>query len=239
MTTTTTGDLETIRRLDQAVKRHSGDTTAWERLGGQFAARRTQIGYPHSKREQFVRDRCRPHDGGLSSKIAYEMEHGISGPRKTWPSVRLITAAAAYQVTIESIIAVLDDDDQVLQAAGLAGLVDPAPVVPAAALNAGLSEHMQRQLDEGLRVARLSGVLSDEALRDAVPHVIDILIDLGNLKVSGIVRPSGWQLFPDAEEEARLWDKYADVMPDGDLALLVASQRVLTSAALRPDKSVG
>lgn len=238
MTTTTTGDLATISELEQAVKRHRGDTEAWKYLGGQLVARRTQLGYASGRRQRFVNERCRPADvDGLSYKFLYELEQGRAGQgsrsgRAGFPTGRLITVAEAYAVTLDSIGATLDGGSLTAVQAGLVAVPagpDHQHSQPAGPPASVLMSSVYR-----------SGLLTDAALAAAAPYATEILMRLRDLAVGGIVRPSGRQLFPDDDQQAAMWDRHADDMPDDDLAWLVAGQRVLEdSVRQQPDISAG
>lgn len=209
--TTTTGDAETIRKLRQIIGAHSGDFPAWNRLGELLAARRQVLSERYAKsRELFARERGEPH--GLTGKFLYELEHGPRWGRKGYPAGRMPAVAAAYGVTLESIGAALDG-----------GQLEPAPSAPRLAPVHAPADPAAADPPPAVLG---SGVLSPQAIAAAAPHATEILIRLRDLAVAGIMRPSGRQLFPDSDYEARLWDLNADELPDEDAAWLVAGLRV-------------
>lgn len=222
--TTTTGDAETIRQLAQTVREHHGDTEAWARFGRQLAAQRISRG--HGNRTRFARERIYP--TGIATteqaaaKLAYDLEGGIRWGRQSWPPDVLIAIAEAYEVALESVGPALAGGELIPAPA-------PAPVLAAAP--------DPEPADGPPPAVLMSGVLSPAAIAAAAPYATEILVRLRDLAVAGIMRPSGRQLFPGADDEASIWDRNANDMPDDELAWLIAGRRALETSARR-DRTV-
>lgn len=234
MTTTATGDASTIRQLAQAVRDHKGDFKAWARAGQQLAVQRTMLSPLYDNRTLFAYERVLPAGKPIrgpgftkeaAAKLAYDLERGIDGPdgpRRGFSVNSLRIAAEAYGVALVSFAAALDGGELIPVAAPaliLAAAPDPEPAgaPPPAVL--------------------MSGVLSPAAIAAAAPYATEILVRLRDLAVAGIMRPSGPQLFPDTPEEAAIWDRNANDMPDDELAWLIAGRRALETSARR-DRTV-
>ena len=225
MTSRTTGDLETIRKLGETLKAHWGDAEAWGRLGGLLRTQRVMIGY--GNRRRFEKERCGdPYDpNSLDYHFICDIERGLRGTRrKGYPLDRMIPVATAYGVTAESIGAALDGGELV-PAAG------PVPAVAAGPPPA----------------VRLSGILSDQAIVAAAPYATAIMGRLRDLAAEGLMKPSGAALFLDparplpgldGDRAARRWDAYDD-MPEDERAWLIAALQADTETTARPDTNVG
>lgn len=223
MISATTGDIETIRLLSEAVKKHRGQPESWKRFGAQLEALRTQLGYPYGRREQFLRDRSRP--GGLTSKDAYEMEGGrLTGGRKAWPAGKLIAAAEVYGFTLRSVPGALDGGD-----------LEPVPVaVPAlrGAPQALPAATAPPAVWDGLR---MSGVPHAEAvIAAAAPQATAILLRLITLAAEGNVHPAGKDVFegddPASRDTARRWNRLAEDMPESDFRAWYIAIKAVTEA---------
>ena len=166
-------------------------------LGELLRLRRAALGYRYVP--AFVAAR------GINGRMAGDIEHGR---RDTYTFPTLADVAAAYEVTYESMMAVVWSD---------AGeLVPSAPPAPAAALPAA---------DEppGWMAGKveIGGVLFDRTEVDR-PYADEITGRLKLLRGQGIRSPSGEQLFPDSPADARDWDKYAADWEEKDVKWFIA-----------------
>lgn len=224
MTSRTTGDLETIRKLGETLEAHRGDAAAWGRLGRLLRTQRVLIGY--GNRRRFVTERCGPpgDPNSLDYHFICDIERGLNASRrKGYPLSRMLAVAAAYGVTVESIGAALDSGD-----------LAPAPVpVPVPAWTAAPPPEV-----------RLSGVLSDAAIVAAAPLATAILMHLRGFPPGRDL--SGKEIFLDgppvpgldADYAARRWDDHRYMTVEGRVWLIAALQTDMETIA-RPDMNVG
>jgi hypothetical protein len=149
-------------------------------LGALLRLRRAAIGYRHVP--AFVRAR------GVNTRMAGDIEHGR---RDTYTLPTLQDVAAAYEVTVDSMMAVVwADADE---------LVPAPPSVPAAPA-----------------VLPVPGWppawMADDEARSAAnrPYAERIQGRLDLLALQGNISPSGADLFGEGTRDALDWDKYAD-----------------------------
>jgi hypothetical protein len=159
-------------------------------LGQLLRLRRAALGFRHVP--AFVRDR------GINTRMVGDIEHGR---RDTYTFPTLEDVAAAYEVTYESMMAVVWSD-----AGELAPAAPPAP--PAALPVPG--EPPGWMASDGDRT---------EANR---PYADRIRGRLDLLRLQGVTGPKGAQLFGEGTADARDWDKYAGDWEIPDLVWFVA-----------------
>lgn len=160
-------------------KRHAmaADDSRWVLLGELLQARRQELGFRF--RPAFARDRLPlTPDGNLNVRLAADIENNYRGG--SYPPGTLRLLAQAYEVTYESVQAVLS---------GAAGSVAPAPAA-APAEPPGWTP----PVDDATRIA------SDR------PYADRIWERLRQLAARGITAPSGSQVFPPGSADARDWD---------------------------------
>jgi hypothetical protein len=162
---------------------------AWRRLGELLQLRRAELGY--KRRPAFTREH------GINIRLVTDIENAYRPNTFLTPTLREI--AQAYQVTYDSVIAVLGKKADELTPAA------PAPVA-------------QLIPDEP------PGWLADDAERSAAdrPYRDEIMGRLKLLRGQGVPNPSGDQIFPDSATDARIWDKYASDWKERDVAWFVA-----------------
>lgn len=185
-------------QVRDGISRHEGDMAVasskqravtdvplegWIRFGRILQDwREDELGY--KTRAAFVRDR------GINLRLAQELENSPPGRAGTYTKWALEDAGKAYQVTRESMLAVLHGEADALARAG------DAPVrQPAAAGVRGLPP---------LPVIDPARLAADQPYMDRIQARLDLLRAQGN------AAPSGAQLFPDSPADAADWDKYAD-----------------------------
>jgi hypothetical protein len=145
---------------------------AWQRLGELLQLRRAELGY--RRRPAFTRE----HD--INIRLVTDIENAYRPNTFLTPTLREI--AEAYEVTYDSVIAVLlGHDDE---------LIPAAPPVPAGP----------------------PGWMASDKKRTAAnrPYVDRIEGRLDLLRLQGVTDPAGAQLFGEGTADARDWDKYAD-----------------------------
>ena len=148
-----------------------GPEDAWQRLGELLQLRRAELGY--KRRPAFTREH------GINIRLVTDIENAYRPNTFLTPTLREI--AQAYQVTYESVIAVLG---------GKAG--ELAPALP------------DRLMDgpDGWRPP-----IADKARRDAdAPYAAPILERLLELADAGIIDPTGAQVFGEDTIDAKAWD---------------------------------
>ena len=210
MTSRTTGDTETIRKLGEILEAHRGDAEAWGRFGGLLRTQRVLIGY--GNRRRFVAERCGPpgDPNSLDYHFICDIERGLNASRRKGYSLsRMLAVAAAYGITLESAGAALDGGE--LEAVQAPAPASFRPAVPPPAV-------------------LMSGVLSLQAIAAAGPYVTRIFRRMHALAITkGIAQPSGSDLFavdltaegiedvyrqrPREHRAAGLWGAYADGRP--------------------------
>lgn len=237
--TTTTGDAETLRRLNEALRAHHGDFAAWKRVGGQLAVQRQLLGY--GNRSEFVRRRMVPL--GVSetaaAKLAYDIEGGPRWGRKGFTVNALRIAAQAWNVTLESFAAALDGGELIPAPPADGGNLVPLPAAQPAPVPAPAA----------LAPAALM-VLSPEMAARAIPYVNDIHHQLSRWKaeyarehrdvdVDDFPVPSGEDLFGPGTYDAGTWNARKAEMSEDELVSLIATLRALAAPARDRDTSAG
>jgi hypothetical protein len=142
---------------------------AWQRLGELLQLRRAELGY--RRRPAFTRE----HD--INIRLVTDIENAYRPNTFLTPTLREI--AQAYQVTYDSLIAVLQQhDDELIPAV-------PDPLVS----------------DLGLPP------ITNKARRDAdTPYAMAIMEQLLALARKGITDPTGGQMFGEGTGDAMAWD---------------------------------
>jgi hypothetical protein len=160
---------------------------AWKRLGELLQLRRAELGY--KRRPAFTREH------GINIRLVTDIENAYRPNTFLTPTLREI--AQAYQVTYESLVAVLNEKAGRLTPAAPAAL--PVPAGP-------------------------PGWMAADKVRSAAnePYADRIRGRLALLRGQGIPSPSGAQLVPDSPADARDWDKYAGDWEDRDAVWFVA-----------------
>ena len=163
-------------------------------LGELLRLRRAAIGYRHVP--AFVRDR------GINTRMAGDIEHGRRDTY-THPTLK-DDVAPAYEVTYESMMAVVWSD---------AGELAPAGENPAA---------LQSPFADPART---------DSNRPWYDPVNERRV---RLAARGITDPDGAQMFPDAPDDARAWDGMAVSIPVGDKVWAIADLRRRAAARADP-----
>ena len=184
-------------------KHHAIDTAArdrWKLLGRLFRIRRVELGYRF--RPAFAEARLpRTPQGNLMVRALNAIENGERPG--TYPPESLAQFARAYEVTPESVYAVLRGEADEL-----------TPLAPAAPPAAPAEPPW-------------TSPIRDPARRAAdAPWAAPIMERLLELRDEGPARPPGRQLFPPGSRWARLWD-------DPDLAGMDDRDRVWMIADLQ------
>jgi hypothetical protein len=165
---------------------------AWQRLGELLQLRRAELGY--RRRPAFTREH------GINIRLVTDIENAYRPNTFLTPTLREI--AQAYQVTYDSVIAVLGKKADEL-----------IPVTPDR-LAAG---------PDGWHPP-----IADRARRDAdAPYAMEIMERLLALADSGTIDPSGAQVFPDAPGDAKAWDGIGARLPVRDRVWFIADLRRL------------
>jgi hypothetical protein len=158
----------------------------WRLLGELLQLRRAQLGY--KRRPAFTREH------GINIRLVTDIENAYRPNTFLTPTLHEI--ARAYQVTYESVIAVLNEEAGRLAPAGAAGRPDP------------------------------SSPFADPARTDLNRPWFDPLNERRvRLAARGILDPGGGQMFPDAPDDAKAWDDIADSIPVGDKVWIIADLR--------------
>ena len=144
---------------------------AWQRLGELLQLRRAELGY--KRRPAFTREH------GINIRLVTDIENAYRPNTFLTPTLREI--AQAYQVTYESLVAVLGKRADEL-----------TPVTP-------------DRLTDG--PDGWQPPISDKARRDAdVPYAAPILERLLELADAGVIDPAGAQVFGEDTIDAKAWD---------------------------------
>jgi hypothetical protein len=175
---------------------------AWRRLGELLQLRRADLGY--KRRPAFTREH------GINIRLVTDIENAYRPNTFLTPTLREI--AQAYQVTYDSLIAVLGKKADALTPAAPTPL--PVPGGPPAWMAS----------DEDRTAANR-------------PYADRILGRLDMLRAQGILTPSGAQLFPDSPADAADWDKYDDWEPQDRVWFLADLQRL--EVRRKPDSGTG
>jgi hypothetical protein len=182
----------------------------WELLGRLLETRRRVLG--HTWRTTFERDR------GVNTRLAAEIEKAAKDRVNHFMPGTLQLVAEGYQVTYESVLALLRGErDDLVPAAPAA----PAPVVP-------------------LFPDEPPGWLADEPGRSAAnrPYMERIRGRLDVLRLQGVTAPSGAQLFGEGTPDAREWDKYSADWETRDVVWFVADlQRRAAAREAGPEEN--
>jgi lysophospholipase L1-like esterase len=159
---------------------------AWQRLGELLQLRRADLGY--RRRPAFTRDR------GINIRLVTDIENAYRPNTFLTPTLRDI--AQAYQVTYDSLIAVLAGKEDELSAAA------PAPA--------------------GGWVPPVTDPDSEAAIRPYFDPVNEHRIALA---ARGITSPSGAQMFGEGAEDAMTWDGVGARLEIRDRVWLIAELR--------------
>jgi hypothetical protein len=160
---------------------------AWKRLGELLQLRRGELGY--RRRPAFTRDR------GINIRLVTDIENAYRPNTFLTPTLREI--AQAYQVTYDSLIAVLLQHDDEL--------------IPA------LQSPLSRLGD---------APIADKAAREAdAPYAMEIMEQILDYTSRGIRNPTGTQLFPGSPEDAQIWDGIGSRLDIRDRVWLIADLR--------------
>jgi hypothetical protein len=160
---------------------------AWKRLGELLQLRRAELGY--RRRPAFTREH------GINIRLVTDIENAYRPNTFLTPTLREI--AQAYQVTYESLVAVLGKKADEL-----------TPAVPSVLPVSG----------------EPPGWMASDEARSAAdrPYVDEITGRLKLLRGQGVTDPSGAQIFPDSPANARDWDKYAADWEEKDVKWFVS-----------------
>ena len=178
---------------------------AWKRLGELLQLRRAELGY--KRRPAFTREH------GINIRLVTDIENAYRPNTFLTPTLREI--AQAYQVTYDSLIAVLLGHDDELIPAPPAAL--PVPGEP-------------------------PGWMASDAERSEAnrPYVHKIEGRLALLEGQGIPSPSGAQLFPDSPADAEDWDLlYARKWDIWNLKWLIADMQRRKDGRTPPNSGTG
>jgi hypothetical protein len=163
---------------------------AWQRLGELLQLRRAELGY--RRRPAFTREH------GINIRLVTDIENAYRPNTFLTPTLREI--AQAYQVTYESLIAVLGKKaDELTPAAPARLAASPDGWQPPVA---------------------------DPDRRDAdAPYAAPILTRLLELADAGNLDPDGEQVFGEGTADARAWDGVGRRLPVRDRAWFIAIVR--------------
>lgn len=207
----TTADAGTYRRLDESLKAHRGDEKAYARLGAQMRARRHLLDPRFGNRRLFVRERLVPLGlkDSAAYKLAYDLEQGTLQGRGGFSAGNMLALAQAYQVTPDSVIAVLDGGD-----------LEPLTAAP------GRHARPEPPADRPWLPPLDAGTLDQ-----ARPFADAIWQRLRELALQGVADPSGAQLFPGNDADIATWDQRAGVMSVEERVWLIAALRAREATA--------
>jgi hypothetical protein len=151
-----------------------GPDDAWKRLGELLQLRRAELGY--KRRPAFTRER------GINIRLVTDIENAYRPNTFLTPTLREI--AQAYQVTYDSIVAiVLGHDDELIPAAPTALPVPGGP--------------------PGWLASEEGRVEADRPYVDRIRGRLDVL------RLQGVTAPTGAQLFGEGTPDAADWNRYA------------------------------
>jgi hypothetical protein len=152
----------------------------WQLLGELLQARRQELGF--RSLTAFARERLAPTDSGnTNSRLVRDLENAY---RDTFPTGTLRFLARAYEVTYESVLAVLRGEADALSSA------DP---LPSPSAPAGDSR-------------RTPPVAGEDYAAASWPYAEPIWERLYDLARAGNTDPRGADLFGDGTDDARTWD---------------------------------
>jgi transcriptional regulator with XRE-family HTH domain len=163
---------------------------AWQRLGELLQLRRAELGY--KRRPAFTREH------GINIRLVTDIENAYRPNTFLTPTLREI--AQAYQVTYDSLIAVLGKTADELTPAPPAAL--PVPGEP-----------------PGWLVSEEARAAADRPYADRIRGRLDLL------RLQGVTAPTGGQLFGEGTPDARDWDKYAADWETRDVIWFVADMQ--------------
>jgi hypothetical protein len=163
---------------------------AWQRLGELLQLRRAELGY--RRRPAFTREH------GINIRLVTDIENAYRPNTFLTPTLREI--AQAYQVTYDSLIAVLGKNADELTPATPDRLADGP---------------------DGWQPP-----IADKARRDAdAPYAMEIMERLLALADSGVIDPSGAQVFPGDPGDAKAWDGIGGRLDVRDRVWFIADLR--------------
>lgn len=171
----------------------------WALLGKLLETRRRVLG--HTWRTTFYPD------SGVNERMQADIEKAAKDRVNHFMPGTFQLIAKGYRVTEESMVAVLRGEAD-----------DLVPAAPAA-----LPVTRDRLADgpDGWQPP-----IADKARRDAdAPYAMEIMEHLLALADSGIVDPTGAQVFPDAPDDAKAWDGIGARLPVRDRVWFIADLR--------------
>lgn len=160
---------------------------AWQRLGELLQLRRAELGY--KRRPAFTREH------GINIRLVTDIENAYRPNTFLTPTLREI--AQAYQVTYDSLIAVLGKKADGLTPAPPAAL--PVPGEP-----------------PGWMASEPGRAEANRPYADRIRGRLDVL------RLQGVTAPAGAQLFGEGTPDARDWDKYAGDWETRDVVWFIA-----------------
>lgn len=171
----------------------------WVLLGKLLAGRRQVLGYTY-RAPGFERER------GINRRLAADLETAAGKRVNHFTEGSLRLAAHGYQVTYESMMAVLR---------GAADTLTPAPAEAAPSEKPAVMGSLDLPPSP-------FGDLRDVADRPYAEAIWKRFLDLPRR----VTEPSGGQLFPDDPDDAKAWDDFpGSALPVGDRVWLIADLR--------------
>jgi hypothetical protein len=178
----------------------------WRLLGELLQLRRSELGY--RRRPAFTKDR------DINIRLVADIENAYRPNTFLNPTLQEI--AQAYQVTYDSIVAVLGEKT---------GRLTPVlPAVPQAAGPGSALMDADRPPPPMLNEARIA---ADRPYYERIMGRVDLL------RGQGIADPAGTQVFPDSPVDGKDWDDAAARWDISDRAWMIADLQ--RRAALRDD----
>jgi hypothetical protein len=174
---------------------------AWQRLGELLQLRRAELGY--KRRPAFTREH------GINIRLVTDIENAYRPNTFLTPTLREI--AQAYQVTYDSVIAVLNGKEDELAPAGPSPA--PGPAAAASPFDPAKTAQDRPWFDE-INERRVA------------------------LAARGITDPTGGQMFPADPAAARTWDSIAAYgIPVRDVVWAIADLRRRAAARAAPPEA--
>ena len=165
---------------------------AWQRLGVLLEARRKALGFQY--RTQLERERK------LNKRMQADIEKAYPSRVNTWPESTLMHIADLYEVTWQSMLAVLHGDADALE-----------PAAPVAVLPRG----------DGWQPP-----VTDPAAEAAIRPYFDPLNERRvELAAQGVKDPDGAQMFGPGTDDAKTWDGVGARLEVRDRVWLIAELR--------------
>ena len=161
------------------------------------------LGY--KSRTAFARERLPlTEEGNVNTKLIQELENNYRpGTYTKWS---LEDAEKAYGITHESVVAFLHGETDTLTRASAASAGESAPLSPLAHLG--------------------DAPIADRARREAdAPYAMEIMEQLLALADSGVIDPSGEQVFPGDPGDAKAWDGIGGRLDVRDRVWFIADLR--------------